>query len=86
MTKKTNNLLPIGARVRVELRAEPGMLTGRVLGYGFEQDLRAGSQLTTVPVYLVHLDEGFWGEGSALFISVIVANPDNVKEAESERK
>lgn len=77
MSKKTNDLLPIGTRVRVQ-----DSHIGRVLGYGFEQDWRNSGVVTTVSLYIVHLDEGFWGEGRTIFVRVIAANPDNVKEAE----
>lgn len=85
MSKKTNNLLPVGARVTVQ-----NTHTGHVAGYGvlfhegFNETARGvGLGFVTRPCYLIRLDIVIDdGEGdSRLVVSVIVANPDNVKEA-----
>lgn len=82
MSKKTNELLPIGASVVVQNTHK-----GTVAGYGFTSEAVAtygqGQDVATRPCYLVRLDT--WideGRDGGMAISVIVANPDNVKEAE----
>jgi hypothetical protein len=80
MSKKANNLLPIGARVRVQETHE-----GYVTGYGFLTEAVAtygqGQDVVTKPCYLVRLDTWIDEGSGSMAISVIVANPDNVKEA-----
>ena len=49
-------------------------ITGQIIGYGFMQ------RNETLSAYLVQLDEGFYDPTKTLFVSTIVASPDNVKE------
>lgn len=81
MTKKTDNLLPIGARVRVQ-----DTHTGHVAGYGFiyggVAPIGLRRDMATRECYLVRLDNWITeGRDAGMTVSVIVANPDNVKEA-----
>lgn len=81
--KKFLSLLPIGARVVVQ-----GTHKGHVAGYGFQAETVPaygnGQDVATRPYYLIHLDEGFYGEGRAVFVRVVVAAPDNVREEQSD--
>jgi len=85
-------LLPIGAKVVVQ-----GTHTGYVAGYGFTSEsvpaYGNGQDVATRPCYLVQLDEmivvkrrmdGAERDEITAAVSVLVAHPDNVKEAKDE--
>lgn len=80
MTKKANHhMLPIGARVVVQDTHQ-----GHVVGYGFTCETAGSAEFrpreVTRPCYLIKLDTWIDEGSGSMAISVIVANPDNVKE------
>lgn len=74
-TNSTQLLLPVGTQVLVQDK-----LRGQVCGHGFQASPNAGEPLRAV--YLIKLEKGFYAEGvePRLFVSVVPADPSNVRE------